>query len=268
MKAKIKQATPQALLAMYRRVWAVMHKRRVLRSLPRSARELYRLGVLTEYNVALRERDERIRTTVQAAAAAIYGDSWNYYSDALRPEIAEGFVRTVDAVAQTNQSVQYLEIGSCQGLSMSLIAGLLRDRSALGSLVSIDPYFETGYVEGEIGPYKKAERVAVTKNTKACAMRLYAQLGLNVEIIECTSGDGLIELIRNARTFDLVYIDGSHEQLWPAIDFGLCKAVLCSNGVVILDDHMWPDVQPIKQLCDKHAIKIQETWKTASYRLP
>ncbi|MGH7983280.1 MAG: class I SAM-dependent methyltransferase [Candidatus Udaeobacter sp.] len=266
MKAKIKQATPAALLAMYRKLWAAIHKRRVLRSLPSSARELYRLGVLTEYNVALPERDERIRATVQAAAAAIYGDSWNYYSDALRPEVAEGFVRTIDAVAQTNQPVQYLEIGSCQGLSMSLIASLLRDRSALGLLVSIDPYFETGYIEGEAGPYRKASQVAVTKNTKSCAMRLYAQLGLNVEIIERTSADGLIELIRNGCTFDLVYIDGSHEQLWPAIDFGLCRAVLRSNGVLILDDHIWPDVQPIKHLCDKHAAKIQETWKTASYR--
>ena len=266
MKAKIKQAMPPALLAMYRKLWSVIHNRRLLRSMPPSARDLYRLGVLKQYNVALVERDERIRTTVQAAAAAIYGDCWNYYSDALRPEIAEGFVRTVDAVVQTNQPVHYLEIGSCQGLSMSLIAGLLRDRNVLGSLVSIDPYFETGYLEGGAGPYRKAEQVAVTKNTKACAMRLYTQLGLNVEIIERTSGDGLIELIRNARSFDLVYIDGSHEQLCPAIDFGLCNAILRSNGVLILDDHMWPDVQPIKHLCDKHTVKIQETWKTASYR--
>lgn len=267
MKEKIKQATPPALLAMYRKLWAMVHNFRLLRGLPPSGRELYRRGVLTQYNVALPERDERVRATVQAAAATIYGDSWNYYSDALRPEIAEGFARTVDAVAQTNQPVQYLEIGSCQGLSMSLIAGLLRDRSVLGSLVSIDPYFETGYIEGGTGPYRKAEQVVVTKNTKACALRLYTQLGLNVEIIERRSGEGLIELIRNARTFDLVYIDGSHEQLCPTIDFGLCSAILRPNGVLILDDHMWPDVQPIKQLCDKHAVKIQETWKTASYRL-
>jgi len=267
MKAKIKEATPPVLLAMYRKLWLVIHNRRLLRNMPPSARKLDRLGMLTKYNVALQERDERIRTTVQAAAAAIYGDSWNYYSDALRPEIAEGFVRTIDAVAQTNRPVHYLEIGSCQGLSMSFIGSLLHARSALGSLLSIDPYFETGYIEGETGPYGKAEEVAVTKNTKACAMRLYAQLGLDVEIIERTSKDGLTELIRNTRTFDLVYIDGSHEQLLPAIDFGLCNAVLRSNGVLILDDHMWPDVQPIKHLCDKHAVKIQETWKTASYRL-
>src|SRR5215470_9109250 len=112
MKAKIKQAMPPALLAMYRRLWAMVHNLRVVRGLPPSGRELYRLGVLTQYNVTLPERDERVRTTVQAAAAAIYGDSWNYYSDALRPEIAEGFVQTVNAVAQTNQPVQYLEIGS------------------------------------------------------------------------------------------------------------------------------------------------------------
>src|SRR5262245_41794708 len=111
MKAKIKQAMPPALLAVYRRLWAVVHNLRVLRGLPASGRELYRRGVLAQYNVALLERDERVRTTVQAAAAAIYGDSWNYYSDALRPEIAEGFVRTVEAIAQTSQPVQYLEIG-------------------------------------------------------------------------------------------------------------------------------------------------------------
>src|SRR5262245_9177405 len=125
MKARIKQAMPPAFLAMYRRLWAVIHNRRLLRSMPPSGRELYRLGMLTKYNVALLEQDERVRNTVQAAAAAIYGDSWNYASDALRPEIAEGFVRTIDAVVQTTRPVQYLEIGSCQGLSVSLIGGLL-----------------------------------------------------------------------------------------------------------------------------------------------
>ncbi len=161
-----------------------------------------------------------------------------------------------------------IEIGSCQGLSMSLVGLLLRQRGALGSLVSVDPYFDSGYFEGHLGPYRARQHVAIDQHTKESAQRLYSALSLPVEIRQATSLEGLRELIRSGRSFELIYIDGSHEALWPAIDFGMSCALLRAGGVLILDDHLWPDVLPIKKLCDLHGTKVQETWKTASFHLP
>ena len=259
IKQRLKQIAPTPLLTLYRRA-------RLLRSLPPAARRLH-MASLATYHARLSPPDDAVVESVRSAAIEIYGDNWNYYSDALRPEIANGFVQTIESLLPPERPIDYLEIGSCQGLSMALIGGLLRRRNVLGSLMSIDPYFESGYVEGEAGPYEHAVAVTVNKQTKTAAQRLYSQLGLTVEVLELTSTSGLRQLIRQSRTFDLIYIDGSHEGLLPATDFGLSNAVIRSGGVLVLDDHMWPDVQPIKQLCDRHATKVQETWKTASYRL-
>ena len=259
IREKLKQLAPAPLVTLYRRA-------RLLLSLPPAGRRLH-LASLATYDVRLSPSDDAVVEAIRSAAIEIYGDNWNYYSDALRPEIANGFVQTVESLLPSERPIDYLEIGSCQGLSMALIGGLLRSRNLLGSLVSIDPYFESGYVEGKAGPYEQAVAITVDKQTKTAAQRLYSHLGLSVELLELTSTSGLLQLIRQSRTFDLIYIDGSHEGLSPATDFGLCNAVIRSGGLVILDDHMWPDVQPIKQLCDRHATKVQETWKTASYRL-
>lgn len=262
IKQRLKQIAPRPLLTLYRKI----HRARLLRSLPAAGRRL-QIASLVTYDGRLSPPDNAVVELVRSAAIEIYGDNWNYYSDALRPEIANGFVQTIESFLPSDRPIDYLEIGSCQGLSMALIGGLLRVRNVLGALVSIDPYFESGYVEGEAGPYERAVTITVDKQTKTAAQKLYSQLGLTVELLELTSTSGLQQLIRESRVFDMIYIDGSHEGLLPATDFGLSNAVIRSGGVLVFDDHMWPDVQPLKQLCDRHATKLQETWKTASYRL-
>jgi hypothetical protein len=233
--------------------------------MPESARELYRRSALSDYSdVTLPQEDELLRQRVMESAVSIYGDEWNHYSDALRPEIALGFTMTIDATGA--DEISYLEIGSNRGLSMAFIGALLGHRGKLKRLVSVDPYFASGYAEGALGPYQTGRHVAIDQSTRDGALRLYAALNLSVELIERTSEEALKELIANHENFDLVYIDGYHEQLVPAVDFGLSYALLAKPGIIILDDHLWPDVLPIKQLCDRHATRIQETWKTASYR--
>jgi hypothetical protein len=263
----IKRILPHWILSSYRALLRKHWQRQMLSKMNPQARELYRLSQMTSYDsVRLSSDVEAARKRVEDAARAIYGDGWNFYSDALRPEIIEGFVRTIDAFEGPGQ-VHYLEIGSCQGLSLSLIALLLHDRNRLGSVVSVDPYFESGYEEGATGPYENPLRVPIDKQTKACALRLYQELGITVELLEAPSLDGLRALIRADRRFDLIYIDGSHERLWPCLDFGMCCALLQRGGIIILDDYRWPDVEPIKLLCDRYAVPIQATWKTASYRI-
>jgi hypothetical protein len=46
------------------------------------------------------------------------------------------------AARESNHTVDYLEIGSCQGVSMGVIGSVLRSPGALGKLTSIDPYFD------------------------------------------------------------------------------------------------------------------------------
>jgi hypothetical protein len=264
----IKRFIPSSLLTSYRAFVQERQRKRLLARMNPHARELYRRSQLTSYDhVRLTAQAEAARQRVGDAARAIYGDNWNFYSDALRPEIVEGFGRTVDAFRNHNGVVDYLEIGSCQGLSLSLISLLLREQGKLGRVVSLDPYFEHGYDEGETGPYESRLHVPIDKSTKSSAFRLYGDVGVEVELVESVSIEGLRTLIRADRRFDLIYIDGSHERLWPATDFGMCCALLRRNGIIILDDHLWPDVEPIRQLCDKHAEVIQTTWKTASYRI-
>jgi hypothetical protein len=259
-----KRFSPNWLIEARRGFLRRREKQRLLASMNPRARRLYTLWEATYTDVELPADAEEAVREIRDAAQTIFGEQWNFLSEALRPEIVKGFSDSIDAVRST--PVAYLEIGSCQGLSMALISLLLRARNRSGRAVSIDPYFDAGYVEGKTGPYSSPVHLQVNKNTLECARSLYGLLGITVEVRERISLDGLRDMVQEDARFDLIYIDGSHEQLWPTVDFGLSFALLAPGGVIILDDHMWPDVEPVKLLCDAHAEKVQETWKTASYR--
>lgn len=233
-------------------------------------RELTRLKGLDYTSVKLVPSSEEAIRTVKRNAEVIHQGlerGWNFYSNALRREAVEVFERAVlDAAARFGR-VDFLEIGSAQGLSMSVIGLMLKARGALGRLTCIDPYFETGYFEGAKGIWKKDVYVGITKHTKQLAFDLYQSVGLEVELLETASLDGLRALHQAGRRFHLVYIDGSHEGLNPMFDFGLSCALLHSDGVVMVDDHHWPDVEAVKQRCDRHCVKLHECWKVAAYRV-
>jgi predicted O-methyltransferase YrrM len=205
---------------------------------------------------------ERVKLFVQQTA----GENWDYYSGTLRPQHAAVFEQVISALP-SNTEIHYLEIGSANGASMSLVATLLKRSHPNFRLVSIDPYYENGYDEGERGPLKTRLPININKDTRTRALRLYAKMQIEVELIEMESTRGLVELIKRGSLFDMIYIDGFHEGLQPAIDFGLCRPLLKRGGVVLLDDHMWPDVEPIKLLCDVHAEKIVASAKIVAYRL-
>jgi len=203
---------------------------------------------------------------VRRAAEAVYGERWNFYSNALRREVVHVFERALDLLAAAGRPLAYLEIGSCQGLSMSLVGELARNRDVLGRLVSIDPYFEGGYVEGAASPWGVESTIRIDKTTRDGALELYRSLALEVELLEETSTAGLKRLVRADDTFDLIYVDGSHEGLLPFSDTGLAVALLAPGGVVVLDDHHWPDVKQVKEICDRHCRHVGESWKLVAYR--
>jgi hypothetical protein len=257
---KIKRIMPQRLKSYLQ--YCFPEKRRLIYR-KKAEQSNYKLAVFSEL----------AREKVLTSAERIYGkDSsnsalapgWNYYSDALGGEVVQAFESSVLALTPVFQSVNYLEIGSAQGMSMSVIALMLEAQGILGELVSVDPYFDDGYKEGLGGDY----HVNINKNTKKRAFELYQSLSIDVELLEMNSSDGLKSLIQAGRKFHLIYIDGSHLGLNPVIDFGLSCTLLHLDGVMMLDDHYWPDVAGLKSLCDKHCVKIHECWKVAAYKLP
>ena len=72
----------------------------------------------------------------------------------LRPQHAAVFERVISVLPSNGEVVQYLEVGSANGASMSLVAMLLKRAHPNCRLVSIDPYYENGYEEGARGPIK------------------------------------------------------------------------------------------------------------------
>ena len=161
-----------------------------------------------------------------------------------------------------------MEIGSANGASISLVATLLKRSRYNIRLVSVNtPYYEKGYEEGQRGPLESRFTIRIDKQTRDRALRLYTAMQINVELMEMDSTRGLVELIKRGSLFDMIYIDGFHEGLQPLIDFGLCRPLLKSGGIILLDDHLWPDVAPIKALCDAHGERIAASAKIAAYRL-
>jgi hypothetical protein len=222
---------------------------------------------LVDYSATpLEAASEQARTSVEQHARGVYGDSWHFYSGALRREVVRSFELSIRAARKSASKVAFLEIGSCQGVSMSLVGAILRSQDALGTLCSIDPYYEGGYLEGGSGPWRTDFQIDVNKTTRDLALKLYGQQNLPVELLEMTSQVGLSRLIREDRRFSLIYIDGSHEHLNPMIDFGLSRVLLAPGGVVMLDDHHWPDVVPVREMCKKHMKPVTESWKIAAFQ--
>lgn len=217
-------------------------------------------------HVKLAAGTEEVRSRVISAAKEIYGNRYARMSVATRREITKTFEDVVHDLRSLTPRLDYLEVGSAQGLSMSLISSVAESVGCSGARVSVDPYFECGYLEGQHGPWSRGGISPSTKTTRGQALELYQSLGIGVELLEMTSGEALPMLLSNGRRFNLIYIDGFHEGLMPVHDLGLALALLKPGGIIMLDDHHWPDVKPLRLLAERHADCISKCWKVAAYR--
>ncbi len=227
-------------------------------------RNLFFLQHKNYEKLLLSEISQRARKQVEETLDRILKEknsarSVSYYSNALKREVVYSFQTAIESVSKIFNRINYLEIGSALGASLSLIALILKEHNLQGKLVSIDPYFEKGYIEGSKGIWKKDTKIDIDKNAMQIAMTLYEELGLDVKLIRDISSRGLKDLTDAGNEFQLIYIDGSHEGLNPLIDFALCTQCIASGGVIMLDDHHWPDVKVIKALCDRHLSKVYES---------
>jgi predicted O-methyltransferase YrrM len=205
-----------------------------------------------------------IRKSIIESFHGIYGkDRGDNYSKSLS---SSGFEFFEDLIRRVNypDTIRYLEIGSFEGVSMVVVASLLRNSGHKAVLTSIDPYLEDGYWESNpvLGEMFKVS----DKSTKKKAFSFYEAMGFNVEHFEDVSNVVLIDLLRTERSFDLIYVDGYHEKTVPLEDIGLSMSLLSEDGVLIIDDWIWPDVLPIKTLFDLHMEKIAEHPMMVAYR--
>lgn len=134
------------------------------------------------------------------------------------------FQKAIESVCETFKIINYLEIGSALGASLSLTALMLRKKKVLGKLVSIDPYYKEGYIEGSKGIWKKNRKIDINENAMQIARALYKKLMLEVELIRVDSREGL--KAPNKYRYHLIYIDGSQEGLKTLIDFALCTQLI------------------------------------------
>lgn len=206
-----------------------------------------------------------IQSRIFNEADAFYGKAHiKNYSKSLHSVGLSFFDDIIIEAKKLHPKINYLEIGSNQGISMCVISSLLKYHECFGSAISIDPYFKGGYEE-----YSPMSGVRSHKNTDPSIMQnaldLYKNLDIKVTHMRDNSFDGLKKLIKEGKNFHLIYIDGYHDELVPTIDFGLAYNILDDKGIIILDDWMVPDIFPIKKLCDQHLTKVQENPDIAAY---
>ena len=71
-----------------------------------------------------------------------------------------------------------------------------------------------------------------------------APYGDRVEIFHSHSVPALFSLVQSARLFDLIYIDGSHDQDDVLMDTLLSWRLLADRGILIWDDYNFPVPRP------------------------
>jgi hypothetical protein len=133
--------------------------------------------------------------------------------------------------------VNILEIGVYRGQVISLW-GLLADSLNYDcNICAISPFNSTG---DEVSNYSNS--INYYQDTKNNIKKFTKQ---NINLYQYLSTDmEAIKLIKNS-TWDLIYIDGSHEFEIALQDYNICKDSLGENGILILDDSsLYTDFNP------------------------
>jgi hypothetical protein len=104
-----------------------------------------------------------LHDVVLKAIHCTYGaDRGMQFSKSIHPDGFGFFIQVVRQLKRLDRHINFLEIGSFEGVSMSVVALLLRKNCINGNFVSIDPYYEDGYREDHpvSGAYIKSSFIA------------------------------------------------------------------------------------------------------------
>ena len=124
------------------------------------------------------------------------------------------------------KDLRALEMGSFEGRSTAWWL----DNMDIKEMVCIDTW-EGGEEHSHIDMNK------VFENFKA-------NVGDKVEWHQGYSHDILMDLIKDQRKFDFIYIDGSHVAKDVLFDAMLSDRLLVSGGIMHFDDYLWPEKLP------------------------
>jgi predicted O-methyltransferase YrrM len=144
-----------------------------------------------------------------------------------------------------------LEIGLAFGASSLVIASTHQDLKHLPSYqhIAIDPYQST--------TWDNAGKIILEK----------AGLQEYVDIREDFSSSVLPQLIIEDKTFDLIYIDGSHIFENVFIDFYYSNLLLSQQGLLLFDDSYDPHIQKVINFIDKNFSQTYEKINSFYLRL-
>ncbi len=115
------------------------------------------------------------------------------------------------------QPIRALEVGSYEG------------RSAVWLLENI-----LAHPESQLVCVDRWDRLDVQRRFRSNI----AETGRDKRVVECI-GDSAAALRAVEGTFDLIYIDGSHEARDVLTDAALCWPLLKRGGILVFDDYGW-----------------------------
>lgn len=172
------------------------------------------------------------RATEDAAAFAAYAEEKGFEFTDLWADNNIPFVAPVlRRFAQWKESVDYLEIGAYEGRNLAFMDWLL---PAKLDVTVIDPWFDE-----TLNPEEKY--LAIEPRFKRNAKKLSFR---SLDIHKGFSTYELPRMLEAEKSFDLIYVDGTHTALGVMIDLCFCAAMLRVGGLMVLDDY-WHDESEI-----------------------
>lgn len=152
---------------------------------------------------------------------------------------ADWFSRFIPAWTQLFQQAppvtKALEIGSFEGLSsVWLLENILMHTR--GKMFCIDSW--EGGVEHKDVPMAVVEQRF--RNNIELALDKTGRKA-SVEVIKSTSHEAMVRLLADghAQSFDLIYVDGSHQCADVLLDLTLSFMLCKVGGIIICDDYLW-----------------------------
>lgn len=142
-----------------------------------------------------------------------------------------------DVIIPAQRITNALEIGSYEGRSTTYLIDKVAPKNPL-SITCVDTW-GGGAEHIEAGVDMSAVRTRFVKNTEAARAKYPGQVSQTDKVM--TSLDALSELIRDGKegTFDLIYVDGSHNPKDVIVDAVLSFRLLKKGGLIIFDDYIW-----------------------------
>ena len=150
----------------------------------------------------------------------------------------------------SDRPVRALHVGNFVGVSLCYVSWLIRERHPDSLVVSIDPNIPHRGIED---PQSHAFALLDHFQLLSCNLII---TGYTVDREEVTSADysrgiacenvltGLEKLA--GASFDLVLIDGSHEESYLSREIAAIRRLLADNGIVVFDDvTAWPGVAEV-----------------------